>query len=131
METKYMKALTRCRHQGRKGSDPQKRQSPMWDLWLCREWLRQFVDHHKGITKQFSELKLNREPVEAQAVRVESTHYLERATEGKRGQQQNLLLLSSSEPSGFAMFSFRYLSTINSYSMVFHSRFFHGNSLWW
>lgn len=55
-----MKAFTRCRLQGRKGSDLQKRQSPIRDKRLCREWIREFVDYHKGIAQQFLKLKLSR-----------------------------------------------------------------------
>lgn len=48
-----MKAFARCRLQGRQGSDLQKRQSPTWDIRLCGEWIRWFVDYHRGIAQQF------------------------------------------------------------------------------
>lgn len=86
-----MKAFVRCRLQGRQGSDLQKRQSPTWDVWLCGEWIRRFVDYHRGIAQQFLSTQIEQSLWRLRRWEFKAHILWKELQRGKREHQQVLL----------------------------------------
>lgn len=106
-----MKAFARCRLQGRQGSDLQKRQSPTWDIRLCGEWIRWFVDYHRGIAQQFLSTQIEQSLWRLRRWEFKAHILCKELQRGKREHQQVLL-------QGLQCFIYLFIFSVSGLSLI-------------